>query len=104
MKGFRFYEELDNKGRKAEKSRGVVIAVPLQEDGRGWREIFVPGMVRTESGWTFTIECFSSVFDEPDSPVCGSQTTLAYLTKNCKRISEARARKIHPKMFEYLES
>lgn len=103
MKGFRFYEELEHKNRKAEKSKGRVIALALQEDGRGWSPIFLPGMKKTEHGWTYIAECIASLYDEPNGPVCGSQVSIDYLWGKCRRISEDRARSIHPKMFQYLE-
>ena len=104
MKGFRFYEELENKNRKSEKSQGNVVAAFLQESGRGWNFIYVPGMVRTEKGYTARVECVSSLFGEPNSPVCGGQTTTEYLWDHCRRISEQRAREVHPKLFEYLDA
>ena len=102
MKGYRFYEELENKGRKSEKSAGNVVAALLKPSGRGWNFLYIR-MVRTEKGWAGLLECVSALFGEPNSPVCSGQVTDSYLWDKCRRISEAKAREIHPKLFEYLD-
>ena len=104
MKGYRFYEELEDKNRQAEKSQGNVVAALLQPSGRGWDFIYVPGMVRTEGGYTCVVECISALFGEPNSPVCGSQVSWDYLREKCRRVSEKRAREVHPRLFEYLDA
>ena len=96
MKGYRFYEEVWQKDRKAEESQGTVIAVLLQENGRGWSPL-----------WTAkgdVCECVSGIYDEPNSPVCSGSVSVDYMRAFCRRISEKRAREIHPKLFEYLEA
>jgi len=105
VKGYRFYEELENKGRKSEKSQGTVVAALLRECGRGWNFIYVPPMRRAGGGrFVGVVECISALFGEPNSPVCGGQTTDDYLWNSCRRISEKRAREVHPRLFEYLDS
>ena len=95
MKGYRFYEELENKGRKGERSAGNVVALILEQDERGhWWPIYMP---------TFAVECICGLFAEPNSPVCGGQTARSYLWDKCRRVSEKRAREIHPALFEYLD-
>lgn len=89
MKGLRFYEELKDKNRVGEKSMGNVIAIDTTTslfDGRGVYQVF------------------AAVFFEPNSPVCYTGVAPKYLTEHCKRISEARAREIHPKLFERLDN
>ena len=104
MKGYRFYEELENKGRKGEKSLGNVVAALLQPRGRGWDFISIPGSVPgVKYGRTWKVECVSALFAEPNSPVCGSQVTTEYPWERCRRVSESRAREVHPKLFEYLD-
>lgn len=93
MKGYRFYEEFHNKRRGV--SMGTVIAVVLGEDNRPFYHYY------TSQGATF--DAVAGVFDTPNSPVCGTTTTDGYLREDCKRISEARAREIHPALFEYLD-
>lgn len=87
MKGFRFYEELYFKNRKEENSQGNVIAV------------FIPER-RCPDG---SCECLSSLFSTPNSLVCNSAVSPEYLEIDTKRVSEARARIVHPKLFEYLD-
>lgn len=103
MKGYRFYEELTDKNRKAEKSKGTVIALILHEETGN--PIYVPGSVNTRYGTPSLIaEAICSLFDEPNSSVCSSQVAIEYLWQECRRISEDKARSIHPKLFQYLEA
>ena len=92
MKGIRFYEEFKNK-RKPETSKGNVIA--LLTDTR-----------RIESHWKVQLiwDSVSAVFFRPNSSVCYSSVCQEYLQEKCKRVSEERARQVHPKLFEYLEA
>lgn len=87
MKGFRFYEELYFKNRKGENSQGNVIA------------LFVPEQ-RCPDG---TYECLLSLFNTPNSLVCNSAVSPGYLETDTRLVSEAKARSIHPKLFEYLD-
>jgi len=45
----------------------------------------------------------AGLYDRPNSPVASTGVSRAYLRDECKRISEKRARELHPKLFEYLE-
>ena len=90
MKGIRFYEELEHKNRKAERSKGSVVAA-LHETGH-------------YSGRTYCYEAISGLYDEPNPPVCGGAVSIFYLLADCRRISEQRARELHPKLFERLDS
>lgn len=84
MKGLRFYEEFINKRRK--ESAGTVIAV-------GESNVLGDG----------TFEAVGAVFDRPNSPVASTSVHHSYLFKNCRRISEQKAREIHPALFDYLK-
>lgn len=89
MKGFRFYQEFETEKRKV--SKGTIVAMMFDFywlDPRSWEIIH---------------ECGSALYDKPNSICCGSQVSRAYLASKCRRVSEARAREIHPKLFEYLE-
>lgn len=86
MKGWRFYEEYKSSKRKV--PTGNVIAVSTAQ------EIFPRRHHRA---------CAAAVYQEPNAPVCGADVDIDYLRYYCKRTSEAKARKIHPKLFEYLE-
>lgn len=84
MKDFRFYEEFRNKRRG--ESAGTVVAVWLPSCRYGEWEGFV------------------SVFEHPNCATinyCGG--SYDYLRQNCKRISEERARQIHPNLFNRIE-
>ena len=49
------------------------------------------------------MESISAMFYRPNSPVAHSNAAADYIWNNCRRISEKRAREIHPRLFEYLE-
>jgi hypothetical protein len=88
---YRFFEEY-NDGR-LESSSGNVIAIDLTGDS------FVQ-----EGG-----VCYGAVVAIPDkakpnSPVFKRLFNAEYLGARCRRISEARARLIHPRLFEYLDA
>ena len=94
MKGYRFYEELENKNRKGEISKGTVLAVFVYPTGRGYNPQWVNN----------SAECISALYDEENSPVCGLSVGWEYLRKKTRKISEERAREIHPALFAYLEN
>lgn len=91
MKGIRFYHELENKGKVAETSQGNVIAIFINTNSH---TLLIMGEM---------YEGLVAVFGEPNSPVCVSGVSWEYLRESCKRISEAKARKIHPRLFERLD-
>ena len=88
MNGIRFYEELTDKSKR--KSGGTVVAA-LVLNGGYW------------SSGTICYEALAAVFDWPNSPVAGTGVACDYLRQKCKRVSEARARSIHPALFERLD-
>ena len=94
MKNIRFYQEFTDV-RKT-KPTGNVIAVST--DKRGYPDYFNYGNGKV------SVECASAIYFEPNSEVTGDSVSRDYLKENTKRISEAKARKIHPKLFEYLDS
>lgn len=57
------------------------------------------GNPRTQSGG---VEGLGAVHDFPDSPVASTQAGPGFL-RQCKRIPEALAREIHPRLFERLD-
>lgn len=95
MKGYRFYEELVNKGKRSELPKGTIVAVMLDEDDR-------PMVFSSSTGWV-NYSAVAGVFDEPDSAVCTTSVDAEYLRDCCRRVSEKRAREIHPALFEYLD-
>ena len=88
MKGIRFYQEFSDKSKR--RAGGTVVAA-LALNGRYW------------SNGTICYEAVAALFDWPDSPVAGTGVSLDYLHRKCKRINEARARTIHPVLFERLD-
>jgi len=99
MKGFIFYLEYPtNKDKRAGTRKnpgnhsGNVLAIILNEEKRPY---WIAG--------TMQQECIAAIFSHANSDVCKTSCHVRYLRKNCKRISEAQARTIHPKLFQYLE-
>jgi hypothetical protein len=88
MNGIRFYLEFKDPSKR--QSSGNVVAV-LGLNGRYW------------SSGKPCCEAIAALFEEPNSPVAGTGVGLDYLRRKCKRISEARARAIHPELFRRLD-
>ena len=94
MKGIRFYEELENKGRKAEKSKGTVVAVlweNYQVELDGYNEYYAQ------------YDAIASITETENAGVGTTQVGDWWLRSECRRVSEMRAREIHPALFQYLE-
>jgi hypothetical protein len=87
MSSIRFYHEFKDKGKR--RSAGTVIAA------------FV-GNGHFRTGNKICYEALASLFDHPNSVVCGTAVSLGYLLERCRRISETRAQTIHPALFQRL--
>ena len=85
MKGYRFYEEFKD-ARKGE-SAGNVLAVDVRHD-RG----------------RMALAGFAAISDDPDSPVAYVGIGFDWLNQRCKRVTETRARQIHPALFRRLDA
>jgi hypothetical protein len=48
------------------------------------------------------IEAIGAVFYTRNSDCCFTSVGFDYISERCKRISEQQAKKIHPKLFDYL--
>jgi len=88
MNGIRFYQEFKDKSKV--KPAGTVVALlvcngPFRSDG------------------TVCYEADVGLFDHPNSAVCSSAVSLDYLRCRCKRIGQAKARTMHPALFERLD-
>lgn len=82
MKGYRFYAEYDSpqKKRKGEgNGNALAIDVESYTDGK--------------------YECRAAVYGHPDSATCTSMVNWEILRDNYRRITEAEARKLHPRLF-----
>ncbi len=88
MTGYRFYLEHKSKAKKRKNEHmGTVIAIDTN----------ILDKYHVYEGLT-------AVFDTPNSDVCWSGASREYLRANCKRISEEKARAIHPALFKRLDS
>ena len=87
MNGIRFYLEFKDRSKR-QCSGNVVAALVLN------------GIYR--SGGTWCYEALAALFDQPNAPVAGTGVALDYLRKKCKRISEVKARSIHPALLARL--
>jgi hypothetical protein len=88
MSGISFYQEFSDKSKH--RSAGTIIAVLLCN-----------GLYCSDGKVCY--EAIAGVFDQRNSPVAGTGVALDYLHQKCKRISEAKARSIHPALFERLD-
>lgn len=95
MKGYRFYLESDSpKQKRRGEHMGNVIAVMLYKQHGQWRPVYetLPGEVLA----------FVAVLAHANSSVCSSAVSRDYLRRQCKRVPEAKAREVHPAMFEHI--
>jgi hypothetical protein len=90
MRGYRFFEEFCDDGRG---SAGNVIALPIGAD-----RFIQPGAI------CFACVCAGEEARLPNSPVKPVFLAVEYIGKRCRRITEARARDIHPRLFEFLDA
>lgn len=91
MRRFRFFEEYTDD--RLESSSGNVIAIDMMG------ESFVQ-----EGGVCYSAWCAVPDRPAPNSPVLPRLFNTEYLGARCRRISEAQARRIHPKLFEHLDA
>lgn len=89
MDGITFYEEF--KDTEKASSIGTVVAA-----------LVANGTSVNRCGKT-SYDAICSVYAHPNSPVASSTVSLDYLDVFCKPISEAQAREIHPRLFEWLD-
>jgi hypothetical protein len=89
MKGIRFYEEFNDRAKR--KPGGTVVAA-LVLNGTYW------------SSGQMCYEAVAGLFGQPNSPVAGTGVALDYLRRKCRRISEVKARAIHPALFQRLDT
>jgi hypothetical protein len=88
MKRVRFYHEVEPKHPlKKRKSLGRVVAV----------------FVDLQNPLTGDYDCLAGLLAQPDSVVCGDTVSMDYLRQYTVRISEAKARAIHPRLFARLD-
>lgn len=109
MKGYRFYEEYDSSyEKKKRRGSGNVLALDINpESGRpyGRSHLTWPNGCPGDPGPSiWVMECTAAVFSEPNSPVAGTSVGKKVLQRNYRRITEKRAREIHPAMFSFLDS
>ena len=94
MKNVRFYEELEHKHRKGERSKGTVVAV-FPDTGR---------IERNGDGTLhYVLDAVGGVFDQPNSPVASTAVDRSYLEQETRRIPERQAREVHPELFRFLD-
>ena len=97
MKGLKFYLEYPNNKNKREGTRkklgnhsGNVIAV-------------IDNTYHVGGTGKINADAIGAVFFHSNSAVVSTGVSDEYLREKCKRISEEQARKIHPKLFNYLD-
>lgn len=96
MKGYRFYLEYPHGSKRRGQHTGNVLALTLNDNGH-------PNYSASSLSGT-VLECVAGVYHHPNSDVCLCTCDEEYLRDNGKRISEAKAREIHPALFAVLDS
>jgi len=91
MQQYRFFEEYAD--ASFHQSAGNVIAIHLSDD-----------VMVKDGSVLFRALCADEDRTGPNSPVITTFFQGEYLGTRCQPISEARARHIHPKLFEYLDT
>lgn len=92
MKGYRFYKEYNSpQDKRKDKPTGNVFAALTDAKYTHIRD-----------GALFR-EGFGAIYFEPNSPCVFASAQVDWLRDRCKRISEAEARQIHPRLFERIE-
>ena len=87
MRGIRFYQEFANKSKT--RPTGNVTAIFLDSRLVGRNQV--------------TYSAVSGVYEHSDSAVASTIVSEDYLREKCKKVSEEKARRIHPALFEYME-
>ena len=94
----RFYLEYENKTEKNKATRknlgkhtGNVIAI-------------FPNTIQVWNEFQTQFDGIGALNYGSNSQVCSTNTSQGYLSENCKYISEALARTIHPNLFAYLDN
>ena len=96
MKGIAFYLEYESAHAKRRgESLGTVIAVYYDKSK------FARGAYQSNGEWMR--DCVGT-FEGGKGDICGATCSDGYLREKCKRISEARAREIHPELFACLKA
>lgn len=94
MKYIRFFQEFNDEKKRTVPS-GNVVAVSTNLRG-------FPEYHRGTDEWN--VDAIGAVGFEPNSAVASTNVSREWLRENTKRISEAKAREIHPNLFKYLDS
>jgi hypothetical protein len=94
MKGYNFYAEYESKRAKRTGTPAPANVIAVFTDQHN-RNAYNPA--------TGKFEGFGSVFGTPNSAVEVTAIDPGYLRERCKRIAEAQARKLHPRLFERLD-
>lgn len=103
MNGYRFYLEFPTTYRKKKSGKdnkghsGSVCAVVTEGEGARY-------IIRDpQNGVRVMSEGFGGIYGDSNPPVSWTSFNHDYINKKCKRISEAKARQIHPALFERLD-
>lgn len=98
MNGYKFYLEFPDKKSKRKSGRenlGHSGNVAALATAREFTYVRNGGIIQ---------EGLTAVYFSPNSPVNWGSVSWDYLKEKCKRISESKAREIHPALFERLDN
>jgi hypothetical protein len=107
MKGYKFYAEMPPKraGKHATRHRSAFTRESLRELAASGGRCSVIA-VQIPKVWSTAghLEGFGGDSGQGNDPVAGLLTSQGYLQKRCVNVDEATARRLHPRLFGYLES
>lgn len=108
MKGFRFYADLpgtlDDNDKPVFRKRTTTVKQLREAAERGEQcNVIALLLGREHQRPNFTQEAISATFAHADSDTSLGSVSREYL-RDCRRIPEALARKLHPRLFARLDS
>jgi hypothetical protein len=89
MTGIRFYEVFNDTTKREPAGKAIAVFPYLWRDGSGGQGRLYYSVI--------------GLAHRPNPPVLTTTVAESYLRSKCRRVSESRARRIHPNLFRYLE-
>lgn len=106
MQDIRFYIDFGSAKAKRKANR---TKAPIASGAGNCLAISVSSYdyyVRTQGKAMFegVATVYDRIYDDAPSPLASTAVSVEYLREACKRVSEAEARRIHPELFQWLDT
>lgn len=82
MKDYTFYQEFADKSKSQPTGNCIAVFGPTSNHSR---------------------EAIAGIYETANSPCSSCGVSVEHLKTKCKRVTEEKARRYHPKLFNYLE-